>query len=161
MSTQPERAGSAVQKAHVFAPRGVQIVAHPAGHQQAHPNQTAHFKVSVDTGLGHTGTTIANSLLQTCEQDFLTLQGYLLRRYNARVYAFHLIVTSGNQGASHATCAATALSIRRRYARTTAPYTFRIAATASCVSRSVYFGLIITPANRPRISMVRGQHSRP
>ena len=47
------------------------------------------------------------------------------------------------------------------YARTIAGWTFRTAAIASSVSRSVYFGFIITPANRPRISMVRGQHSRP
>ena len=47
------------------------------------------------------------------------------------------------------------------YALKMAGYTFRIAATASSVSRSVYFGLIITPANRLRMSMVRGQHSRP
>jgi hypothetical protein len=105
-----EDVGNAAQKAHVFAPRGVQIVAHPATSVQAHPHQTAHFRVSVDSGLGHTGTAIANSLLQTCEQDFLTLQGYFGGITPASM-PFHLIVTSGNQGASHATCSATALSI--------------------------------------------------
>jgi hypothetical protein len=97
-------------KTHVFAPRGVQMVAHPAAHFKAHSQQTAHFKVSVDPGLGQTGTTIADSLLQTCEQDFLTLQGYFGGITPASM-PFELIVTSGSQGASHATCAATALSI--------------------------------------------------
>ena len=109
-TTKREHSVHTTHKAHVFAPRGVQIVAHPATHFQAHPNQTAHFRVSVDPGLGQKGTAVADSLLQTCEQDFLTLQGYF-GDITPPSMPFQLIVTSGNEGASHATCAATALSI--------------------------------------------------
>jgi hypothetical protein len=97
-------------KAHVFAPRGVHIVNHPAATHKPLPKQTPHFKVSVDPGLGSSGTNIANGLLTTCEQDFVTLQGYFGGITPASM-PFHLIVTSGSDGASHATCLATALSI--------------------------------------------------
>ena len=95
---------------HVFAPRGMKIVAHPAGKHQLHPKQTAHFKVSIDPGAGAAGSIIADTLLQTCEQDFATLQGYF-GGITPKSLPFHLIVTSGKDGASHATCLATALSI--------------------------------------------------
>jgi hypothetical protein len=107
------RVGSKVEtagRAHVFAPRGMKEVSHPAAAHQLHPKQTPHFKVSVDPGLGQAGTAIADALLQTCEQDFATLQGYF-GGITPKSMPFHLIVTSGSQGASHATCAATALSI--------------------------------------------------
>jgi hypothetical protein len=97
-------------KLHVFSPRGAQEVAHPVVKLKVHPKQTAHFQVSVDTGLGQAGTDVANALLQTCEQDFATLQGYF-GGITPKLIPFHLIVTSGNSGASHATCKATALSI--------------------------------------------------
>ena len=109
-SSKPEIPASAVQKAHVLAPRGVHTVSHPTTNLKKHPSQTPHFTVSVDSGLGQTGTNVANNILQTCEQDFVTLQGYF-GGITPPSMPFHLIVTSGNQGASHATCAATALSI--------------------------------------------------
>jgi hypothetical protein len=110
MSTQnTERKGSN-QKAHVFSPRGVHAVAHPVTSLTKHSRQTAHFQISVDSALGPTGATIADALLTTCEQDFATLQTYFGDITPASL-PFHVIVTSGNQGASHATCAATALSI--------------------------------------------------
>jgi hypothetical protein len=105
-----EHHGLGTQRAHVFAPRGVQVVAHPAARFVAHPKSTAHFKVSIDPGLGAAGAKVASSLLHTCEQDFLTLQGYF-GGVTLKSMPFHLIVTSGSQGASHATCAATTLSI--------------------------------------------------
>jgi hypothetical protein len=40
-------------------------------------------------------------------------------------------------------------------------YTFRIAATISAVSLALYFGSSAGPANRLRISIVRGQHAAP
>jgi len=86
------------------------MVAHSAANFQLHPKQTAHFKVSVDPGLGPAGSKVADALLQTCEQDFTTLQGYF-GGITPKSLPFQLIVTSGSQGASHATCAATALSI--------------------------------------------------
>ena len=64
----PGREGRGTDRAHVFAPRGVKVVAHPAMQPKLHPKQTDHFKVSVDPGLGQTGATVADSLLQTCEQ---------------------------------------------------------------------------------------------
>jgi hypothetical protein len=98
------------RKAHVFAPRGKRVVVHPSATFRAHATQTAHFKVSVDPGLGAAGTQIANALLQTCEQDYATLQGFF-GGITPAALPFHLIVTAGSDGASHATCEATALSI--------------------------------------------------
>ncbi|MEA3140649.1 MAG: hypothetical protein QOK23_2818 [Gammaproteobacteria bacterium] len=97
-------------KAHVFSLRGVNAVAHPVTNLTKHAKQTAHFQVSVDSALGATGTAIADALLATCEQDYATLQSYFGGIAPASL-PFHLIITSGSQGASHATCAATALSI--------------------------------------------------
>src|ERR1700680_841268 len=111
MSTQKTDHGKVTPaKAHVFSPRGVRNVEHPTKNLTTHPGQTAHFRVSVDSALGSTGTMIADTLLTTCEQDFATLQIYFGGITPASL-PFHLILTSGSQGASHATCAATALSI--------------------------------------------------
>ena len=109
----PDKTGSekkGLEPAHVFAPRGVQEVIHPAARHQPHPKQTPHFTVSVDSGLGASGAAVADALLATCEQDFATLQGYF-GGITPKSMPFHLIVTSGSTGASHATCLATALSI--------------------------------------------------
>src|ERR1700730_15531472 len=97
-------------KAHVFSLRGVNAVAHPITSLQKHSTQTAHFQISVDSGLSTKGTTIADALLATCAQRLTPLQSYFGGSPPASL-PFHLILTSGGQGASHATCAATALSI--------------------------------------------------
>lgn len=110
MSGKNSSTSQASKKVHVFAPRGVHMVAHPFTNLKPHPSQTANFRISVDSGLGTLGSTVADALLKTCEQDFTTLQGYFGGITPASI-PFELIVTSGNQGASHATCAATALSI--------------------------------------------------
>ena len=111
MSTQKtEHDKSITEKAHVFSPRGMPTVAHPITSLKKHPKHTPHFQVSVDSGLGPSGAAIADALLKTCEQDFATLQTYFGGITPASL-PFHVIVTSGGQGASHATCAATALSI--------------------------------------------------
>jgi hypothetical protein len=101
---------TAAKKEHVFVRRGKHVVAHPKAEFAAHAKQTAHFKVSVDPGLGQKGQEVANALLQTCEQDYGTLQGFF-NGITPQALPFHLIVTSGGDGASHATCQATALSI--------------------------------------------------
>ncbi len=101
---------TAAKKAHVFVPRGKHQVVHPSAEFRAHPQQTPHFKVSVDPGLGQKGQQVANALLQTCEQDYATLQAFF-GGITPGALPFHLIVTSGSDGASHATCHATALSI--------------------------------------------------
>jgi hypothetical protein len=95
---------------HVIAPRGVKVVTHPPAQMKAHPRHTAHFKISVDSGLGSKGAQVADSILKTCEQDFTTLQGYF-GGITPKSMPFHVIVTAGSDGASHATCHATALSI--------------------------------------------------
>ena len=99
--------------AHVYAPRGKRAVVHPSAKHHPHPRQTAHFKVSIDPGLGQVGSTVADALLQTCEQDYATLQGYF-GGITPAALPFHLIITSGSDGASHASCEATALSIGAR-----------------------------------------------
>jgi hypothetical protein len=101
---------TAAKKTHIYVRRGKHLVVHPSAAFHAHPTQTTHFKVSVDPGLGQTGQTVANALLQTCEQDYVTLQGYF-GGITPQSLPFQLIVTSGSDGASHATCDATALSI--------------------------------------------------
>ncbi len=101
------------RKVPVFAPRGVQVVVHPSAAFRAHPRQTPHFKVSVDPVLGHAGSQIATSLLQTCEQDYASLQG-MFGGITPTALPFHLIVTAGSDGASHDSCQGTALSIGAR-----------------------------------------------
>jgi hypothetical protein len=101
---------STTKKAQVFAPRGKHVVIHPSAKFQALPQQTQHFKVSVDPGLGHAGSTIANALLQTCEQDYATLQGFF-GGITPQALPFHLVVTAGADGASHDSCQGTTLSI--------------------------------------------------
>jgi len=95
---------------HVFVPRGKQIAVHPAAAHRRHPHQTPHFIVSFDPSLGQTGSKIADSLLQTCEQDYATLQGFF-GGITPTALPFHLKVTTGSTGASHATCRATTLMI--------------------------------------------------
>lgn len=108
--TNAKRVTSAAKRTHIFVRRGKKAVRHPRAKLQPHPKQTAHFKVSVDPGLGHAGSAIADELLKTCEQDYATLQGYF-GGITPKLLPFHLIVTAGSDGASHATCRATALSI--------------------------------------------------
>jgi hypothetical protein len=111
MKTKPaERKPATVKRAHVLTRRGKQMVVHPSAAFEAHPKQTQHFKVSVDPGLGQAGTDIANKLLETCEQDYTTLQGFF-GKITPGALPFHLIVTSGGDGASHQSCAGTELSI--------------------------------------------------
>ena len=105
-----EHEKSECSRAHVFAPRGKRIVVHPGAKHRVHAKQTAHFKISVDPGLGQAGSQIADALLQTCEQDYTPLQGYFGGITPADL-PFHLIITSGSDGASHASCEGTALSI--------------------------------------------------
>jgi len=101
---------TATLHSHVYARRGTKIVSHPTGEMRAHHATTPHFKVSVDHGLGAKGTKVAEALLKTCEQDFATLHGYF-GGIVPKSMPFHLLVTAGSDGASHATCLATALSI--------------------------------------------------
>jgi hypothetical protein len=71
---------------------------------------TAHFNVFYDSTLGTDGITISDAILQVCEADFVTLQGYF-GGLTPGGLPFNIHVTTGSSGASHATCAATTLSV--------------------------------------------------
>lgn len=78
-------------------------------------NSTAHFTVFYDSTLGPDGITISDAILQVCEADFVKLQGYF-GGITPSGLPFNIHVTTGSNGASHATCAATNLSIGGRSA---------------------------------------------
>jgi hypothetical protein len=103
------------ERQHVFVQRGKSEVIHPEDSLQAHTKQTAHFRVSYASTLGNDGITIADAILARCEQDYTTLQGYFGGITPGSI-PFHIRVTTGNTGASHATCQATGLSIGARSA---------------------------------------------
>jgi hypothetical protein len=98
------------KRQHVFVRTGARTVHHPPAAHQPHARSTANFRVSFDPRLGADGATIADSILQTCEQDFTTLQGFFGGITPAQL-PFHIIVTTGSDGASHPGCEATELSI--------------------------------------------------
>ena len=100
---------------HVFVRRGESVVTHPEASLLTHPAHTPNFQVSYASSLGSDGQTIADAILATCEADYTTLQGYFGGISPAGL-PFQIRVTSGNTGASHATCLATGLSIGARSA---------------------------------------------
>ena len=71
---------------------------------------TAHFTVSYDNSLGSDGPTIADAVLGVCEADYFTLQGDF-GGITPPSLPFNVNILPGSFGASHATCAATTLSI--------------------------------------------------
>jgi hypothetical protein len=73
-------------------------------------NSTAHFKVFYDSTLGTGGITISDAILQVCEADFSTLQGYF-GGITPSGLPFNIHVTTGSNGASHTTCEGTDISI--------------------------------------------------
>ena len=76
---------------------------------------TAHFTVSYDSSLGADGPTLADAILAVCEADYLRLQGYF-GNITPPNLPFQIHVTTGSGGASHATCAATSISVGGRSA---------------------------------------------
>jgi hypothetical protein len=70
---------------------------------------TANFVVSFAGSLGASGPVLADAVLATCEADFNRLQGWFGNIAIADL-PFQVFIQPGRNGASHATCAATALS---------------------------------------------------
>ena len=71
---------------------------------------TTHFSVSYDPSLGANGLTIANAILADCEADFNTLQFWFNVTPSGLPFQIHVV--PGSNGASHASCAATSLSVQ-------------------------------------------------
>lgn len=70
---------------------------------------TAHFTVFYADDLGTDGPVLADAVLSRCEQDYASLQGFFGGITPAGL-PFEVHIQPGSNGASHATCAATALT---------------------------------------------------
>src|SRR5579864_4418348 len=100
------------KKLHIYAPAdtveaaaaGAMLVSDTPG------GSTANFQVNYDSALGSDGPTIANSILAVCEADYFTLRGYF-NMITPGSLPFQIHITTGSNGASHATCAATSMNI--------------------------------------------------
>jgi hypothetical protein len=100
------------KKLHIYAPAdtveaaaaGAMLVGDTPG------GSTANFQVNYDSALGSDGPTIANSILAVCEADYFTLRGYF-NMITPGSLPFQIHITTGSNGASHATCAATSMNI--------------------------------------------------
>jgi hypothetical protein len=107
-----KRQPAVARAGHVFAPRDE--VAREVGLVgDTSRGSTAHFSVFYDASLGADGTTIADAILGACEADYFRLQGYF-GGITPPGLPFNVHVTPGSNGASHATCAATSMSIGAR-----------------------------------------------
>jgi hypothetical protein len=78
--------------------------------QVTHAGKTAHFDVSYLSGLGQQGADLAQAILQTCEQDYTTLQQAFGGLTPHRL-PFVVQITADNTGASHSSCLGTDISI--------------------------------------------------
>ena len=100
--------------AHVFAPSDKLPPSPPLvgdGSMSDTPaGNTTHFSVSYDSSLGANGLTIANAILATCEADYNALKAWF--NVTPSGLPFQIDVVPGSGGASHASCAATSLSIQ-------------------------------------------------
>jgi hypothetical protein len=79
--------------------------------------RTTNFIVSYDDALGADGQTISQAIIDTCEADFQTLQGYFGGITPAGL-PFNVQVTTDDTGAGHFGCAGTELFIGARSAAT-------------------------------------------
>jgi len=117
--TKKEENVQEAKRSKVFVRRGRQAVERLAADAfapaAARHGSTAHFSVSFAPSLGADGATIADAILATCEADCTTLQSYFGGITPAQL-PFHIHITGGSTGASHATCEATALQIGARSA---------------------------------------------
>ena len=71
---------------------------------------TAHFNVFYDSTLGAAGQAAADAILATCEADYSRLQGIFGGITPANL-PFNVHLTTGGNGASHATCASTTITV--------------------------------------------------
>jgi hypothetical protein len=107
-----------VQAARVYAPRDAELAAVKREVSlvgDTSGGSTAQFNVFYDSSLGTDGVTIADAILETCEGDYLKLQE-LFGGVTPTDLPFNVHITTGSTGASHATCAATDISIGARSA---------------------------------------------
>jgi hypothetical protein len=81
---------------------------HHGAHGFTQQGQTGHFVVSYANSLSQ-GATLADSVLQTCEADYARLEGWF-GNIAIGSLPFDVRIQPGNQGASHASCLATALT---------------------------------------------------
>lgn len=124
MATEPELLSNSVEgsSSRIFVRNGGQeaMQAALATRAVAPPSDvsrgsTAHFTVLYDPNLGTDGMTIADAALAVCEADYATLQGFF-GGITPSSLPFNIHVIQGNNGAYHATCAATDLFIEAQSA---------------------------------------------
>jgi hypothetical protein len=101
-------------RAHVLVPldaeeAAVEALAAPAVGDSP-GGTTAHFNIFYDPALGADGPTYANAVLAVCEADYESLRGYF-GGITPPGLPFQIHLTTGSNGAGHATCAATNISI--------------------------------------------------
>ena len=91
---------------------GHHSVDHAADRAEDHLQQqtTPHFVITYNRGLGAAGQAAAQLIAGRCEQDFSALQAYF-GGITPAALPFHVRVTGGSTGASHASCIDTALQI--------------------------------------------------
>jgi len=80
-----------------------------AGSTETQRGSTAHFTVFYAGDLGADGPVLADAVLSRCEQDYASLQGFFGGITPAGL-PFEVHIQPGSNGASHAGCAATALT---------------------------------------------------
>jgi hypothetical protein len=107
------------ERLHVYAPATVtEEVTLEVGRALAADTprgSTANFRVAYDPALGPDGPTISDAILAVCEADYFTLRGYF-NMITPPGLPFDVHITTGSNGASHATCAATSINIGARSA---------------------------------------------
>jgi hypothetical protein len=101
----------------VLVPHGRAVVDHERADLAAPVlrGTTDHFTVSYDPQLGEAGITLADAILAACEADYSTLRGYF-GGITPPGLPFNILITSGQTGASHSTCADVNLSVGGRSA---------------------------------------------
>jgi len=85
---------------------GAPAVMAPALGPYTKRGSTANFTVFFDNSLGTNGQNLADAVLANCEQDFSQLQAWF---GGTAAGPFNVFIDPGNNGGSHATCAATDL----------------------------------------------------
>jgi hypothetical protein len=95
----------------IYARREKRVVDHRrTEREEVHPRQTQHFRISYDASLGLLGASLAQAILNTCEDDYASLQTSFSGVIPAHL-PFHIHLTPGSDGASHASCGDTHLFI--------------------------------------------------
>src|ERR1700692_2604196 len=88
---------------------GNAAVAAPAAASYTKRGSTAHFEVYYETALA-AGSALAEALLATCEQDYAALRAWF-DGITPTGLPFTIYIDTGEFGAYHANCAATAIHV--------------------------------------------------